>query len=500
MRKITAGTIYHIAKEHSAKTSENAGNLQVCDSTILPKYFSSDPIHNAELYLEQTYGGKLFYFEGLFYGYNGKFYVKISKGQLIGEFERKLVSVRIPEKDGFRKLTQPEIRIAWEALTKIVSSKSFVEPAYLDGKPGAEDLLVFPNGILNLKGVMIGGRNFFPLAGFDPNLFITGTLAFDYDPTAGYDEFLEIIRGYTGESGVLLLQEFFGYALTYRTDLQKCLAIIGPSRSGKSTIARIIIKLLGAANVANTTLNLLASDFGLSQLIGKKLAVIGDTQQIEQKKRDTAKEAILNITGEDPVGINQKHKSIISQKLPCKLLIVGNKLPSLIDNAGALSNRIIVVPFPNSFAGNEDPAIERRLDNMLPGIMNWAFDGLHRLFALNGGKFTVCEPGLEYLNQFVKSSNPMVEFIDECCVYPAGHGNSVTTDNLYAAYQAFCCDEGRPYLSKQHFFTDLKANAPHITQGQERHNGRRRRFYRNIALKEGVTQNAQPYFPPTLTN
>ena len=402
--------------------------------------------------------------------------------------------------NGKRKLRIHEIKSALESLIKSVLSKRHTPPMYLNGQEGAEDQLVFPNGILNLKGVMIGGRNFFPLAGFDPNLFITGTLGFDYDPSAGYEEFLKIICGYTDEKGVLVLQEFFGYALTYRTDLQKCLAIIGPSRSGKSTIARIIIKLLGAANVANTTLNLLASDFGLSQLIGKKLAVIGDTQQIEQKKRDTAKEAILNITGEDPVGINQKHKSIISQKLPCKLLIVGNKLPSLIDNAGALSNRIIVVPFPNSFAGNEDPAIERRLDNMLPSIMNFALDGLYRLYAVNGGKFTVCEPGLEYLNQFIKSSNPMVEFIQECCVYPAGQENSVPSENLFAAYQAHCCNEGRPYLSKEHFFTDLKANAPHITQGQERHNGRRRRFYRNIALKEGVTQNPQPYFPPTLTN
>jgi putative DNA primase/helicase len=41
------------------------------------------------------------------------------------------------------------------------------------------------------------------------------------------------------------LQEIAGYLLTARTDLQKFFMIIGPPRSGKGTIIRVLTALLG---------------------------------------------------------------------------------------------------------------------------------------------------------------------------------------------------------------------------------------------------------------
>ena len=77
---------------------------------------------------------------------------------------------------------------------------------------------------------------------------------------------------------IAALQEFFGYVISGRLDLHKILLIVGPTRGGKGTIARILGKLIGPANVAGPTLSSLSGDFGLAPLIGKPLAVISDAR------------------------------------------------------------------------------------------------------------------------------------------------------------------------------------------------------------------------------
>ena len=49
---------------------------------------------------------------------------------------------------------------------------------------------------------------------------------------------------------IALLQEYFGYVLSGRTDMQKMLLLIGPTRSGKGTIARMLTALIGRGHVA----------------------------------------------------------------------------------------------------------------------------------------------------------------------------------------------------------------------------------------------------------
>src|SRR5262249_281467 len=52
------------------------------------------------------------------------------------------------------------------------------------------------------------------------------------------------------QQSVDALQEWFGYLLSPNTSLQKMAWLIGPSRSGRGTIGRVLTALLGAENVA----------------------------------------------------------------------------------------------------------------------------------------------------------------------------------------------------------------------------------------------------------
>ena len=83
----------------------------------------------------------------------------------------------------------------------------------------------------------------------------------------------------------MLLQEYIGYILSGRTDMQKMLLLIGPTRSGKGTIARMLAALVGRGHVVGPTLASLGTNFGLSPLLGRPLAVVSDAR-LEQHQPD----------------------------------------------------------------------------------------------------------------------------------------------------------------------------------------------------------------------
>ncbi len=75
-----------------------------------------------------------------------------------------------------------------------------------------------------------------------------------------------------------LLQQWFGYLLTFNTQQQKIFFIKGPRRSGKGLTIRLLQRLLGANSVCSPTLGSLCGPFGLEQFVGRSLAVIADSR------------------------------------------------------------------------------------------------------------------------------------------------------------------------------------------------------------------------------
>jgi putative DNA primase/helicase len=103
---------------------------------------------------------------------------------------------------------------------------------------------------------------------------------FPYDPDAtapAWEGFLAQLWP-DDPASITALQEWFGYVISGRTDQQKILLMVGPSRSGKGTIARVLKSLVGKENLAGPTLAGLGTNFGLATLVGKPLAVISDAR------------------------------------------------------------------------------------------------------------------------------------------------------------------------------------------------------------------------------
>ena len=238
---------------------------------------------------------------------------------------------------------------------------------------GTEPIICCKNGVLRLSD----GEKW----EHDPRLFALNVIETEYKPEAEaprWAQFLEELWG-ADDATRDALQEFFGLVLTDETRFQKGFILVGPARSGKGTIARVLMHLLGRANFCGPSLGQLSQTFGMQGLIGKKLAVVPDARLDNRANRSVITEKLLSIIGEDVQDINRKNKPYWSGILRLRLMILSNELPDFKDDTGVIATRFVILQTQVSFLGREDTDLEAKLCAELSGILNWALVGWQRL-------------------------------------------------------------------------------------------------------------------------
>ena len=189
-----------------------------------------------------------------------------------------------------------------------------------------------------------------------PALFNFVSVPFDYDPDApeptAWLAFLKSVWG-DDRASIALLQEYFGYVLSGRLDMQKMLLLVGPIRGGKGTIARMLTALMGGRrNVPGPTLAAMNTNFGLSPLIGKPLAIVSDAR-LGNMPSHTVVERLLSITGEDTLTIDRKYRELWTGKLPTRFVMLTNELPKFRDSSTAITTRMLILRMTESFLNRE---------------------------------------------------------------------------------------------------------------------------------------------------
>ncbi len=212
--------------------------------------------------------------------------------------------------------------------------------------------------------------------------FSTNALEFDFsldapEPTLWLD-FLTQLFGDDIES-IETLQEWFGYLLTPDTRQQKIFMLIGPPRSGKGTIARVLQSLIGRANVAGPTLASFEAPSACRRCWARAWPSLPTRRLGGRVDQHKVVERLLSISGEDTLSADRKYREPVTGKIPARLMIVSNELPKLAESSGALAHRMIVLRLTNTFLGKEDTQLTEKLRGELPGILLWAIAGWQRL-------------------------------------------------------------------------------------------------------------------------
>jgi putative DNA primase/helicase len=363
-----------------------------------------------------------------------------------------------------------------DALKALVHLPSHVTPSSWISGDINDRLLACRNGLLRLKdkALLPHSSDFFNLA----------AAAFDYDPNAPKPvEWLKFLGTLWPDDtkSITALQEQMGYVLSGDGRRHKMFLHIGPPRSGKGTILRVLEALLGGSGHVSLPLSSILGEFGLEPLIGKILAAVPDARL--SGRSAPLVERLLAISGGDDLTVGRKYKGAVTLRLAVRFWFLSNVIPKLADGSGTIASRFVILQYKKSFLGNEDLALEARLMKELAGILNWAIEGWSALE--KRGAFTQPQTGKQAMRNMRALTSVVIAFIeDEYVVDPLGE---VETIELFRAFQGWFERTGQQgHAGTETAFGIHLAEAFTVNKVRRMVSGDRRNYYQGLRLKELV--------------
>jgi putative DNA primase/helicase len=442
-----------------SKRAEGSSIASQTDGQIVAA--PSDPMAVARAFVASRYErGReqhLRHYRGVFHSYDGACWPEAEERAIRSALYAWL-ETRCYEKEGEIIPWQPTVRKVndvLDALRAVVHLTGQIDaPLWADAhptSPPANEMVVVRNGLLHIRTLR--------LLSHTPTFFVHHGLAFDFDPRAPVPakwlRFLSELWPNDPKS-IDTLAEICGYILAGGTEQEKLFAVVGPRRSGKGTIGRVLTGLLGRHNVAAPTMTSLATNFGLQELIHRPLAIISDARLGPKSAGLTIVERLLSISGEDTITVDRKYKDPWTGRLPTRFLILTNEVPALADASGALAGRFVLLCLTRSFYGSENPRLTDELLAAAPGIFNWMLAGYDRL--MQRGFFEMPASSEEAIVQIADLAAPVGAFLRQRCV--VGREAETPVAAVWAAWKRWCEDENRHPGTKANFGRDLKAAAP----------------------------------------
>ncbi len=355
--------------------------------------------------------------------------------------DKQWLTVMIQE--GFETLGKPaktnNLNATWKRLTE--------HPGLLcrSVKWNADDMIAATNGMLD----PVTG-NFVP---HSPSFFCRRKIGTDYRPDAVCPMFERFVDSLFAdrvlaerEQFVATIQAFIGGALAVHLlsrEERKALILVGPSRTGKTELSRVVRLLIGHP-IATPSVAEMSERFGLAPFYGAS-AWIRDDAINEGDSLDPQRFKTI-ITGE-PIDIERKHLPAVSGcELAIPVLLTTNALPRNRDTSDAVFNRSLILDMTNEVS--ETVANAMRIQVGVPrgvsigphifsiegpGILNWALAGLRRL--LDRGCYDLPESVRASIQRFKDDSNPVSEWVRTSIIKRTGA--KVRRNDVLCAYHGW---------------------------------------------------------------
>ena len=344
----------------------------------------------------------------------------------------------------------------------------------------ANEFLLFRNGLLHVPSYFKGHDGYF--ADPTPEYFSLGKLPYDFDPKPPEPtHFLSYCEYQWTDANVhLLLEEISGDILLPDPRQRVFYNWLGKRFAGKSSLAETYEEMVGERNRCAVDLCDFASDFGLEDTVGKKLILVSEAK-VDHRHSANIVEKIKKISGNDLVNIKRKHKTALSVRLNAKILAVSNHLPKLIDDSGALFDRLIPLQFTRSIDRDvADRQFPLKLKAELPGIVLRALRGWKRLH--DNGRFTMPDSSKKLLTELRETGSPLLTFVENQCHLDK---NSFTsTETLFKTWQTFCLENDLTVGKVDDFVLALKSAAPELQKDRQSINGKQTRGFTGIKIPE----------------
>jgi putative DNA primase/helicase len=322
--------------------------------------------------------------------------------------------------------------------------------ARLDGEGRRLDvptghLINVPNGVLD------------PFTGelrpHDPSMMFTWQLPVEWHADATcpiFDAWL--VEVLPNEALREAFMEDLSFALDMRRLRQKrAVMLIGQTRTGKSTAARIVTALMGASNTSSEELyDLVTNRFRAAQLYGRLVNVASDIRTGHFVDIGVFKK----ITGQDWISAERKFGQPFSFRYDGLIVWTLNNAPTVDEeNSAPYLARVRPYRFDVSFLNREKPAIEAEIiANELPGVLVRLLEALRRVDRRDG--YVENDETKGELAWFTVQTDRLATFLAECTQSDDRYWCRRTL--LFTNYEAWCTDShrGTP-MSRHAFYVEL---------------------------------------------
>lgn len=376
------------------------------------------------------------------------------------EFNRKYFSKIIRDLIGTNINDRLILDVVSALETKAISHNLFSSPpaGYLN----------FCNGVLSLNTM-----EFLPSSHHYNFLYELKT---PYVPGAKCPNFLRFLDQVSnGDADVVdLIQKCFGYCLDTTYDYHHFFIWYGAGANGKSVLSHILMMLLGIENVSNLSILELGDRFRSALLLNKLANVSDETPRAKEVALDLLK--LLSSGG--MTAVEKKYGDPFFVRNTAKLIFLSNTTFTMEASYG-VERRLVVIPFKRTFLPEErDVHLSKKLIEELPGILNWALEGYHKIRSEKG--IALRGLPLRETESFAGSSDSVAKFLEEECILsPEARLPSI---ELYAAYKFFCERDGYRACSNNEFGKRLAHYSKGTVENKRASTGLRVRFYQGITL------------------
>lgn len=296
-----------------------------------------------------------------------------------------------------------------------------------------------------------------------------------YEPSPGAREYVQRFCSYDS-----LLESYFWELIGYLfSGYQKkiIVVIVGPSNSGKSTLANFIRRLFGSDECIALGIKELAGSFNLAELQGKRLCIDSEMDASALNAKDIS--LLKKVVGNDLLQGNRKYEQQFYFQCQTKFLICSNNKIRLQSDEDTISlfNRIRVFELKESIPLEEQCYdLDKILDKNRTYFLQEAMKGLCRLVE-NNFQFSVDMPAESFVENVGCSSDvrSVQNFVDVCCEFGAEYQETVT--DLYDSYKNFTTDNELGQVSAKMFSGFLIKNYE-VIRGRTS----KSRFFKGIRL------------------
>jgi P4 family phage/plasmid primase-like protien len=433
---------------------------KIAETILLDYLFDADP--DAPSSKENLSKGRytLAYYHGDFYQWNTGRWPRVSNE----EIDLRIVKFLQSHNSGFtvNMKQEPEIPISKNRIANIrlclAARVLRPETKSLNQWDNIEQdaiiTLSMKNGLLLLKR---NGQ--IELIPHTPDYFTFIQLPYEYDPKTECPRWLifldDVMMGRADY--ILLLHQWLGYLLRPDLRLQKFLLCVGEGANGKGVFFELIQFLVGIENCSQVPISRFDNPFSLISTLGKMVNLTHESSGLIEEESETT---LKSYTSGDRMTFERKFRDAVSDVPTAKIMVATNDLPRFNDKSQAIWRRILLVPFDKVIP--QDQQIETLADDLkkeLPGILNWALEGLRKLNA--AGRFTIPAGSNEIMEQYRQTANPARAFLFES--YEAtNNGDYIPCEEIYRSYRGWCDNKGYHPLADRMFGKEVHRAFPGI--------------------------------------